>query len=156
MIKTPGRRECPTARRFRCIDLPAVTAVKDGRVFPFAGSVVTPRADRTVSGHRGQDLVDLEPESLLQPHEVGIGLAQDIEDQITPVIPGILAVRGGSITDVEAHDGDGDAGSGNRRSGKQGQAKDPRVHPTQHIQSSRANKPWNSATCWLQGRSCSD
>ena len=80
-----------------------VVAEQDGGHLAGRLAVVAADADDGVARHRGEDLVDLEAQRLLQADEIGVLRPEQREEHVAPLAPVVLAVVGGAVADVEGH-----------------------------------------------------
>ena len=102
-LRRRDRRRVGKPEGSRLRDAQPILPEENRRELPRPRRIVASDTDHGVDRNGRNDLVDLRSERLLQPDEVRILLADDIEKHLAPRRPVILAVLRGAIADVEGH-----------------------------------------------------
>ena len=102
-LRRGDRRRVREPERSRLCHAEPILPEQDGRVLARPRRVVAPDADHGIHRDRGDNLVDLRRERLLQADNVGVLLADDVEEHLAPGGPVVLAVLRGAVSDVEGH-----------------------------------------------------
>ena len=114
-VVAPGSRR----RHLRRIREPERAGVRDPEaVAPNRIAAYSPRlrpssrpTPTTLAGHAAR-ISSIWRQRLLQPHEIGVGLAHHVEQELAADCPVIVAVVRGAVSNVERHDLSGSRGIG--------------------------------------------